>query len=1405
MSKTVKSVMIKIMLAILFVATVCFGFTSVNLTNTKAEGEQETTGVFKMANGIWIEKYDKLGADKDQNGMRFKTELNDTFNQALLSKYENAEVKYFNLISTLGEPVAELEFGDELDSDYIVLSYWTPKFGADGNYTQIYAIANITEAHYADVITVRSGYVITVAGEQKEVGYAEGTDTRGSLLGVSNTVALADPKLADSLGLTKYLGEGGIEINDEVSGVAGLNNKEKIEIPQLDAVPANYTVYLGSSMVNVEGAQLVEEEGKVYVSLPDGALADLATNTEQYLSVMDGTKTYSTKFQVVDYAIETADDFVAWYEEVDSISVDRSESIDKDRDRESEKPLYATLINNVDMSGKILEHKDSDALKGWAAGGFNGQGYTVANLSFDGHMFKAVAKSSEKGKNGYEMSNVAFINMQAVSDTDAEIFGSPHHKVTMDNVYFDFKTESTGKEVGLLHSSSNLVLTASVYMATYGKEATVLFRNGEPTVKDSVLISSQSNYYYDGNGTYGWKDYDGILYKTAKEARQNAETDLAMLENYSDYWTVYNGMLMFKTSTAFADAIYAKPTEVSATISGLSKVDGVYTINEAGAYTIDMSKGAVAEVAAENLAGVSIDGNTLNIDTTVKNGQQFDIIVSYTDGFWGMTKSKALTVKLALPNIYNLKTQLVASKNKEESRSYTVDLNTYELVGAELGDATLGGEDFEGATLSENGVLKFDFEDLDAGTFGKIEVELTSGGIKNIIAFDVEVYDFLIASDAEWTEFINHSKGLSGGAPLYAALTGSFKATSLTNQFTAGSYALYLDGKGNTIDSVACRNGMFQGCATSLTIKNIGFTNMFIADSKGAVSSQRGFGYWTGNAATYDNVFMHGSMFSVTSMDGVISYNVNGLSLTNSVFVLDLADTAYALSYQNNGIAKIENAHFYAPNANGIVPNADAKFDGAKLYKTLDEFKAAASAITGEYWTTVGGVPVWETATDSLLAVNSIGATIENETIDEDIYTLSTGKQYELTLSSPALSVKVIDILDGITFTTGTVGGKYIITIPNNEELMAQGFEIELGYQDIYGNVIMQTINIRIKLFEKINYTGDKIITGLNRKDVITYDVSTYAIDSIISATLNYSDVSDAISLSADNKLQINPSKLVKADDWLKIEMTSGKNEYFILMPFNVVNYAIENETEFESFYNKLLKVKHVSGNKTEVLDVVLTNNITLTKTYDNTVKDYKAGGTWRGSLDGQGFVISNLTGSSSAGCEGVFTAFDVLTIKNVAFVNLTTSTRNLFATSATSLTLENVYMEFKSTASTGSLRHGLSGNADYITIKNSVLKFEYPKVSYPVYRVGEAGKVPTFENAITIANQNYFTGFSKASNSVTTVPSGATWYKTQADANQAIINANYALPTGLSAKYWAVDNTTGELYWINSRTPAQA
>lgn len=1397
MSKTVKSVMIKIMLAILFVATVCFGFTSVNLTNTKAEGEQETTGIFKMANGIWIEKYDKLGADKDQNGMRFKTELNDTFNQALLSKYENAEVKYFNLISTLGEPVAELEFGDELDSDYIVLSYWAPKFDADGNYTQIYAIANIPEAHYADVITVRSGYVITVAGEQKEVGYAEGTDTRGSLLGVSNTVALTKPELAESLGLTKYLGEGGIEINDEVSGVAGLNNKEKIEIPQLDAVPANYTVYLGSSMVNVEGAQLVEEEGKVYVSLPDGALADLATNTEQYLSVMDGTKTYRTKFQVVDYAIETADDFVAWYEEVDSISVNSSAY----GERKSNKPLYATLINNVDMSGKILAHKNSDALKGWAAGGFNGQGYTVANLSFDGYMFKAVADG------GYEMSNVAFINMQAISDTDAEIFGLPYFNVTMNNVFIDYKTSAIDK-IGIAHTTGQLKMTAGVYRATYGADAKELFRNEVPTLTDSILISSEENYAYsNANKKYvSWNEYKGVHYTSAKEAAVGAQKDLAMLENYSDYWTVYNGTLMFKTSTAFADEIYAKPTEVSATISGLSEVDGVYTINETGAYTIDMSQGAVAEVATENLAGVSIDGNTLKIDTTVKNGQQFDIIVSYTDGFWGMTKSKTLTVKLALPNIYNLKTQLVASKNREASRSYTVDLATYNLVGAELKRATRGGETFEGVTLSENkDQLTFSFGDLDAGKFDKIEVELTSDGIKNIIAFDVEVYDFLIASDTEWTEFINHSKGLSGGAPLYAALTGSFKATSLTNQFAGGSYALYLDGKGNTIDSVACRNGMFQGCATSLTIKNIGFTNMFIADSKGAVSSQRGFGYWTGNAATYDNVFMHGSMFSVTSMDGVISYNVNGLSLTNSVFVLDLADTAYALSYQNNGIAKIENAHFYAPNANGIVPNADAKFDGAKLYKTLDEFKAAASAITGEYWTTVGGVPVWETATDSLLAVNSIGATIENETIDEDIYTLSTGKQYELTLSSPALSVKVIDILDGITFTTGTVGGKYIITIPNNEELMAQGFEIELGYQDIYGNVIMQTINIRIKLFEKINYTGDKIITGLNRKDVITYDVSTYAIDSIISATLNYSDVSDAISLSADNKLQINPSKLVKADDWLKIEMTSGKNEYFILMPFNVVNYAIENETEFESFYNKLLKVKHVSGNKTEVLDVVLTNNITLTKTYDNTVKDYKAGGTWRGSLDGQGFVISNLTGSSSAGCEGVFTAFDVLTIKNVAFVNLTTSTRNLFATSATSLTLENVYMEFKSTASTGSLRHGLSGNADYITIKNSVLKFEYPKVSYPVYRVGEAGKVPTFENAITIANQNYFTGFSKASNSVTTVPSGATWYKTQADANQAIINANYALPTGLSAKYWAVDNTTGELYWINSRTPAQA
>ncbi|MBQ9756740.1 MAG: hypothetical protein IJV99_03985, partial [Clostridia bacterium] len=194
MSKTIKSLMIKVTLAILMLAMVGFVFTTVNFRSAKAE--ETATGVFEFV-GTSINVEDVTDGEagyEDVTSAKITSIVDKTYYDAIEVK-EGETLKFFTLVSTSDEdPTLEKVEGSE---NRIVVAYWYPDFTETRTeFTSNTYIANFPAERYASEFTVRVGYTV---GETTE--YVDSVKT--SLVGVASQAINA----GYTEDLSKYLGE----------------------------------------------------------------------------------------------------------------------------------------------------------------------------------------------------------------------------------------------------------------------------------------------------------------------------------------------------------------------------------------------------------------------------------------------------------------------------------------------------------------------------------------------------------------------------------------------------------------------------------------------------------------------------------------------------------------------------------------------------------------------------------------------------------------------------------------------------------------------------------------------------------------------------------------------------------------------------------------------------------------------------------------------------------------------------------------------------------------------------------------------------------------------------------------------------------------------------------------------
>jgi len=1074
------------------------------------------------------------------------------------------------------------------------------------------------------------------------------------------------------------------------------------------------------------------------------------------------------------------------------------------------KAISDKTVVYVALDGSFKATATSNQFNGGSYGIYlDGKGFAIDNVACRNGMFPKASDLTVK--------NIAFTNLFSTQASGNAGFGTWGTTGAFENVYYHGVLNNAAGSNGVLsHNISGIKVNNAVFDIDVPGGG-VLVHHTKDTNNVPKSISNVFVYSENAEGVVLVANdkvtAGSTLYKDIATYNAAAADIVATL---GAGWEVVNGMPIMSSAKAYLPVLAG----VSTTAAGF-KADNDFFTAYAGEYTLNTtwtagSASSVTYALAEAIDGVTLENGVLTIANTVADATAIVINVSAIDAIYGNTLTYSIEVRVkVIVDVPYTANKIVTGLNR--TNAIVVDVTAQNIDSIE--SVSFNGQVIKDAITVADSKLSINPSKL-AMADSEIVVVMYSGNNAYKIVIPARVADFAIGNETEFAAWFDAVKAnpytsVAGTASINAVLTDNVDLKNtyvreVSDVSKSGALKGYFDGQGYTIANFTV-GGEWSPFSTSagFTFKNVAFVNLVTnASDNGYLFRQ------TNSTITFDNVYLDMTAMQAfgSSWNGICNLGYQ-LNIYNSVMKFKYGKYAFEVFKSNSPTncvdsiviadqAKFSGEHTTVDDAAAATTCSCAGgghvCENVKWYKTQAEANAQANANLAMFdtniWCVNDGVLMFKSTRDGnyYAKTTTVSATATGFEKDNDVYTAFPG-EYTLNADYVGATFALAEAVDGVSLTNG------VLTIADS---VAAATEITINISAVdvmYGSAINGAIKVRVKEITKIAYTGAKQVTGLNRTTAIAInDTASYAIDAVSSATFNDTDVSKAVTV-ADSKLSIDPSKLVSADSDLIVVMRSGTEAYKITIPVRAEHFAIANETEFAAWYNKILTVTYVK-NATEVVNVVLTGNVTLTGTYDNTVKAVGGLSSWKGTMDGQGYTISNFNGTSAAGSEGVITNCDGVTLKNVGFVNFTVATRNMFAGQYSELVLDNVYFDFISTKSTSSLRHGLTGNSEKNTIKNSVVKFTLAKTAYPAWRVGKEGLVPTFDNAITIANQTYFSGYNTAATCTADVPTGAIWYKTQDAANAAIL-ADNTIVSKFDTNYWTLDTATGELYWTTSRT----
>ena len=419
MKSSVKSFLVKIAFAVLFVAMFGMVIANVNLNKTRANEDP----VFVL-DGAYIRETDAGLAD--DTAVRFSV----IFNQAFVDTIDQ-ELGITLQVTINGTPkeVNVLEKADFSEGDYI--------FNVD--------LANFPTDAWQENIQVQAFAFDAVEGTQ--------VDAIGSGLTRTFEYVAANAIVDGAEGLGEYVGlEGAIGYDDGTTASQGVETSDfntagntEIALPGFDGDFWSITSIYVDGVLSTDTGLITEAE-----NLADGVKVDLSMagaikkHVEHEVLVISGASgVHKTSFKYTDFAMSTKDELLEYFTYVGSNATNTS--------------VYALVDGNIDCEKEYIGVRTQGTVGAPALDKctFDGQGYTIDKLY--------VGKTSLFGTSWSNsmLRNVAFTHMGTERIEDGSLIWWGGNNNTIENVYIQALKKTSKGTVAVVENMAGLANSAS--------------------------------------------------------------------------------------------------------------------------------------------------------------------------------------------------------------------------------------------------------------------------------------------------------------------------------------------------------------------------------------------------------------------------------------------------------------------------------------------------------------------------------------------------------------------------------------------------------------------------------------------------------------------------------------------------------------------------------------------------------------------------------------------------------------------------------------------------------------------------------------------------------------------------------------------------------------------------------
>ena len=742
----------------------------------------------------------------------------------------------------------------------------------------------------------------------------------------------------------------------------------------------------------------------------------------------------------------------------------------------------------------------------------------------------------------------------------------------------------------------------------------------------------------------------------------------------------------------------------------------------------EVVEGAVLTLADFDAELVAVDGNTINVagnktgETTIK--------ASYTTAI-GTTKSVEIYVTVAKPT-----TDLALENSefkKQEGKDYAIDLEKYAFASIDkitFNETPITAENFsfDGKILNiKTAVLVNTKEravDIAAGKIAsQLVIDASSERENAKLAQELTVVDFEIGDKAGLDEFVEAVKLNSSTeyVPYVVRLTANidFQGEVLTTRSGSNGYfAGYFDGQGYAIHNAEIANNTLFWGIKEATFVDVAFTNLLKkTGNDGAL-----FCWNIPTNLTFKNVYLQGTLTAANYKQAGFGQNTaKGLVifenvLVNVEFTGGATEGYNAFTYTGTGPSGT-NAFAVSSTATGLAAS-EGSFERTGLYATLADFNAALAEMEDVIASfTESGAFVYENGelyfkNAKALEGPAVGLNAEGMKNIEGKYYLGSGEFTITTAIDAVITLK--SQIEGVTYNAET-------------KTLVIGADVKVGTEIVltaeFAGICVSRNAVDLSIF--VNKPALKVAGfdyGKNKAENFTINLTEISEEInnvnkvyVAGALVEFTYVEGVLSIAGDklenSAMFASATKLAyeQAHD-LIIETNSCSIETSVI----VSDFIIANEDDFTAFVAALHSATLANRRASQDYHAILANNVTLTKTIDNT-----AGlGAWEGVLDGRGYSLINLTLNN--GQSGLVKNLSSIYVKNIAFINARSINETgygyLFGQAMYNYQkIENCYIEFTTAVDDG--QSGLFNGANTWYMDNSIVKFNYASANTAAFR----------------------------------------------------------------------------------------